>query len=124
MGRGQRAGDHDVERGRQPVVAIGLDRPTTGTVVVGHSGHSRAEPDVAPQVEAIGDVADVAQDLRLSRIALGPAPALLQLFREGIGVMHTLDAVPGGEVAVSNTKGPSGDKRSDSVKNQRAISGC
>jgi len=28
------------------------------------------------------------------------------------------------EVSASATKGPSGDKRSDSVKNQRAISGC
>ena len=43
---------------------------------------------------------DVAQDLRLGGVALGPAPLLLELVGEGVGVVQALDVAAGARVAV------------------------
>src|SRR5262249_32792032 len=53
-----------------------------------------------PQVEAVGDVVGVFQDLGLRRIALAPAPFLLQLVRERIGILHALDVAARAGIAV------------------------
>ena len=76
--RRQAADGHDAEAGRGAVAAIRLDRPAVRRLVEGGGGHARVELDVTAQVEAVGDVLDVAQDLRLGGVALGPAPVLLE----------------------------------------------
>src|SRR5690606_27782430 len=57
-------------------------------------------PDVAVQVEAVGDGLDVAQDLGLAGVAVRPLPLLLQLGGEGIGVVDALHVAAGPGVAV------------------------
>ena len=61
---------------------------------------ARAEPDVAAQVEAVGDVLEVAQDLGLGGVALRPRPLLLELVRPRVGVGHALDVAARAGVAV------------------------
>src|SRR5690242_17305846 len=58
------------------------------------------EPIVAPQIEAVGDVSQVSQDLRLGGEAFGPLPALLQSFVERVGIVHTFDVAARARVAV------------------------
>ena len=58
------------------------------------------ELDVAAQVEAVGDVVDVAQDLRLGGVALGPVPLLLELVGERVRVVQALDVAARARVAV------------------------
>ena len=57
------------------------------------------EPDVATEVEAIGDVLEVPQDLRLGGVALRPGP-LLPARGPGVGVRHALDIAARAGVAV------------------------
>ncbi len=58
------------------------------------------ELDVATQVEAVGDVVGVLQDLGLGRVALGPVPLLLELVGELVRVLHALDVAARAGVAV------------------------
>ena len=58
------------------------------------------ELDVAPQVEPVGDVVGVAEDLRLGGVLLGPLPLLLEVLVEAVGVLHALDVAAGARVAV------------------------
>ena len=60
----------------------------------------RVQLDVAAQVEAVGDVVRVAQDLGLAGVALGPLPFLLQLVGERIGILHALDVAARARIAV------------------------
>ena len=62
--------------------------------------HPRIELNVAAQLEAVGDVVGVTQDLRLRRIALGPNPLLLQLLRELVRILHALNVAACARVAV------------------------
>jgi hypothetical protein len=62
--------------------------------------HTGVELDFAAQVEAVGDVVGVAQDLGLRRIPLGPNPLLLQLIRELVGVLHAFHVAARAGVAV------------------------
>src|SRR5262249_39664107 len=57
------------------------------------------------------DVVDVLEDLRLGRIALRPAPLLLELLRERVRVVHALDvaARPRVTVPVPRTADPVAD---------------
>ena len=97
---------------RQPV-AMMRKRAVTASPRVGRRPSSAARPrrsarastrvsklDVAPQVEAVGDVLDVAQDLGLGRVALGPLPLLLELLGELVRVLHALDVAARARVAV------------------------
>ena len=52
------------------------------------------------QIEPVGDVVGVFQDLRLRRIALAPVPFLLQFVRERIGILHALDVAARAGIAV------------------------
>src|SRR3981189_3218706 len=60
---------------------------------------SRSLP-FAPQIETVGDMVGVFQDLGLRRVALAPVPLLLQLFRERIGILHALDVAARAGIAV------------------------
>ena len=44
-----------------------------------------------PQVEAVGNMVGIFQDLRLRRVAFAPVPFLLQFIGERIGILHALD---------------------------------
>ena len=52
------------------------------------------------QIEAVGDVIDVAQDLRLRAVALGPLPFLLQLVGERVRVLQAFDVAAAARIAV------------------------
>src|SRR4029077_20556901 len=75
-------------------------RPAVGRLIEGRRGHALAEPDVAMEVEALGDVLEVAQDLGLAGIALRPRPLLLELARPRIRVRHALDVAARAGIAV------------------------
>ena len=82
------------------VAAVRLDLPAVRRLVEACRGHPRVELNVAAEIEAVGDVLDVPQDLGLGGIALRPAPFLLQLVGEGVGVVHALDVAAGAGIAV------------------------
>ena len=60
----------------------------------------RVQLDIAAQVEAVGHVVRVAQDLGLARVALGPLPLLLQRVGERVGILHALDVAARARIAV------------------------
>ena len=100
VGGAQAAGGHDHEASRQVVALIGLHPPGAGRVVEGGRGHLGLELDVLAQVEAIGDVVGVREDLGLRGVPLGPLPLLLQVLVEPVGVLHALDVAAGTRIAV------------------------
>ena len=91
---------HDAEGRGDGLALVGLERPEVGLAVEDGRPDARVELDVAPQIEAVGDVVDVAQDLGLRAVALGPMPFLLQLVGERIGVLHALDVAAAARIAV------------------------
>jgi hypothetical protein len=86
--------------GGDPVAAVGLGGPGVGVLVEAHDRDARVERDVPAQVEAVGHVVEVAQDLRLGGVALGPGPLLHELVGEGVAVVDALDVAAGAGVAV------------------------
>ena len=56
--------------------------------------------DVAAQVEAVGHVVGVAQELGLGGVALAPLPLLLQRLVELVGVLHALHVAARTGIAV------------------------
>src|SRR4029077_750473 len=91
---------HDQEGGGEAPAVVRTDRPALARLVPGRLDHPRTEPDVAAQVEAIGDVLEVREDLGLGRVALGPRPLLLELVRPRVGVGHAFDVAARPGVAV------------------------
>ena len=91
---------HDEVARADLLAAVGLDRPFAGLAVEQRRRDAGVELDVAAQVEAIGDVVDVVQDLRLGGVALGPLPFLLQLVGEGVGILQALDVAARAGIAV------------------------
>ena len=69
-------------------------------LVEGRRRDARVERDVAAQVEPVGNVVGISQDLGLRGVALRPFPLLLQLLGELIGVLHALHVAAGAGVAV------------------------
>ena len=76
--RRQAAGGHDAPLRGRVSPRLGADRPAARRVVPDRLHDPRVELDVGPEVEAVGDVLQVAQDLRLGRVALAPRPLLLR----------------------------------------------
>jgi hypothetical protein len=58
------------------------------------------ELDVAAQVETVGDVVGVAQDLGLGGVTLRPLPFLLQFGRELVGILDAFDVAARAGIAV------------------------
>ena len=100
LGARQAPGGHDAEAGRHVVAAVRLDVPPVRRLVEVRRGHARVELNVAAEIEAVGDVLDVPQDLGLGGIPLRPAPFLLELVAEGVRVVHALDVAAGAGIAV------------------------
>ncbi len=63
---------------RNALAAVQRDKPAVLRLIERRRDDARVELDVAPQVEAVGDVVGVSQNLRLAGVALGPFPFLLQ----------------------------------------------
>ena len=63
-------------------------------------GDAGAECDVRSQVESVGDVVQVAKDLRLGGVLLAPVPVLLKLLVKGVRVVHAFDIASRAGVAV------------------------
>src|SRR4030095_7801276 len=100
VGRGETAQCGDDETRDDAVASIRFDGPGMRSLVEGGLGDARLELDVAAQVEAVGDMVGVAQDLGLGGVALGPFPFLLQLGGELVGVLHALDIAARAGVAI------------------------
>ena len=62
--------------------------------------HAGLELDVAAEVEAVGDVVEVAQDLRLLGVLAAPLPLLHQVLVERVAVDVRLGVAAGARVAV------------------------
>ena len=77
-----RPGDH--VPGGDGVAELGADPPEAGVVVPHHRVHPGVEQDVLAQVEPVGNVVQVAQDLGLAGEALAPLPVLLQFLGERV----------------------------------------
>jgi hypothetical protein len=72
-----------------PAVA-GPDDPEAGRLVEDDAFDARVELEVAAKTETVGDVVEIALDLRLCGVALAPLPVLLKFFRELIGILQAL----------------------------------
>ena len=96
----QRA-DRRNEEARRRARAVGeLDRPFRGGVVERGAFHACVELEVAPQVELVGDVLEVAQCLRLRREAFAPLPLLEEFVGERVPVRVALGVEPRAGIAV------------------------
>src|SRR5262249_9784267 len=60
--------------------------PEIGSLIVVRGRDFGVEANVALEIEAVGDMIQVSQDLRRARIALRPLPFLRQLVRERVAV--------------------------------------
>jgi hypothetical protein len=100
VGARQATGSHDQPaRGRLLPVA-GPEAPEAGSLVEDRSLDAGGELDVAPEIEAVGDVVQIAEDLGLAGVALGPLPRLLELGREAVGIFETFDVAARARIAV------------------------
>ena len=99
-GDGQHAdgGEEPARRGDEAVVAGDLPRARVVVPPGGH--HAGVEPDVAPQVEAVGHVLEVPERLGLRAEVLGPRPLVEQLGRERVAVRVALGVEPRARVPV------------------------
>ncbi|SKT64551.1 Uncharacterised protein [Mycobacteroides abscessus subsp. abscessus] len=104
VGGGQCAGGHHTESGAHRVVPIGAHRPAQLIFVEDGRGDPGAAADITAQVEAVGDMVDVAQNFFLAGVLFGPVPLLLQLVGERIGVVDALHIATGAWVAVEEPR--------------------
>ena len=86
VGGRQRADRGDDEARPDGIAFVGAHRPEPGVVVEGGFDDALAELDVRLEVEALSTVFEVAQDLVLLRITLGPFPFLQQVLVERVAV--------------------------------------
>ena len=109
VGRRQAADRGDQELRRQRLARLGAHAPEIRRLIVVRGRHAGVEADVALQVEAVGDMVEVAQDLRRPGIALGPLPLPRQLFGErvAVGVAFRIAARAGVAVPVPGAADPS-----------------
>ena len=100
VARGYAADAGDEVPGGYPVAVVGLDLPQVGFLPEGGGRDAGVELDVATQVEAVGDVVEVGEDLRLLGVFAAPAPVLEQLLREREAVDVALGVAAGAGIAV------------------------
>ena len=104
VGRRQQPDAVDDELGRQvsPVSVTTVHRPVASSNV-GRFDRG-VERDAAPKVEAVGDVVQVGQDLRLPRVALVPVPLVVKLAVERVAVRRDLGVASGRPGRCSSTR--------------------
>ena len=101
----------------------GRHRPRPDRLVVHGRGDPGAEPHVAPEVEAVDHVVEVALDLRLLGEVLLPLPLLEQLLREEVGVGVALRVEPGPGVAVPVPGAPDAVARLEQLGGEAGVEG-
>ena len=106
LDRRQIAGCHHTPAAGQGVLLRGGDHPLVVLVVEAGGLHLGVELDIAPEIEAVGNVIEVAQDLRLRRVSLAPDPLVQQLVRERVAVVDALDIAACAGVAVPEPGAP------------------
>ena len=74
--------------------------PQIGGLIILRRHHARAEGNVALQVKLIRGIIQIAQNLRLARVAFGPFPALHQLIRKMIAIAMAFGITPRPGIAV------------------------
>ena len=89
LGHGEAAGCHDVEPAAQLLALRSMQPPPLLAVVPHRLFDAAAERHVAAQVEPIGHVLRVPEDLRLRGVLLAPHPRLVELGVERIRVVDT-----------------------------------
>ena len=95
------AGRHDAVAARAPPRRCrSCSVHSAGRAVEQRRRDAGVELHVAAQVEAVGDVVDVLQDLGLGAVALRPLPLLLQLVGEAVGIFQALDVAARAGIAV------------------------
>jgi len=83
--RGRKTADSaNEELRRDPLAAVGRDLPAVAGLAEESFSDAGTELDIAPEIEAIRNVLDVTQNLRLHRVLDGPLPFLFELFGERI----------------------------------------
>ena len=97
---GETAGGHDAVARGHDVALVGAHRPAARRLVEVRRDNLRLEFNVALEVEAVGHVVGVFQDLGLRGVALRPLPLLLELGRERVRVVHALDVAARAGIAV------------------------
>src|SRR4051794_13625558 len=97
---GQAADRGDEELRRDAVALVGFDFPPAGRLVEVSGGHPGLELSVAAEVESIGDVVEVTEDLRLLWVLAAPLPLLHELLVEREAVHVGLGVATGAGVAV------------------------
>jgi hypothetical protein len=73
------------------VAAVGAHVPARRALVPALGDDAGGEADVATEVVLVGDVAEIAENLGLRRVALGPLPLGVQLGVEAERVVDALD---------------------------------
>ena len=97
---------HNAVLRRNHIPPVSRHRPAPGRLIE-NGGHDPCfKLDFLPKLKTVCDVIGVLLNFRLRRVALGPFPVLLQLFREGIGVFDTLNIDTRAGVAVPVPRTP------------------
>ena len=89
--RRQGTGGHQTEPRGDHLAATGGHGPVQRPLIEDRGGHRRVEGDVPAQVQLVGDPVEVAQDLGLRGVLLGPVPFLLQFIGERVAIVDALD---------------------------------
>ena len=100
LGLRQAAGRHDVVAAGDGRAVVRREQPTLLRLIPGGAEHAGAEANVPAQIVTIGDEAEIAQDLRLGGIFLGPLPGGLEFGIERVAVVDGLDVAARARIAV------------------------
>jgi hypothetical protein len=98
--RGQTSRRHDAELRGDSFATLRRNSPAARRFIEECGGHARIELDVAAQIEPVDGMIDISEDFRLARVALAPAPFLLQLLGKRIGIIHALDVAARAGIAI------------------------
>src|SRR5205807_2492945 len=97
---GEAAGGHDVMAAGDRRAVVGAELPALGCLIPFRFGHLGPEADVAAQIVAVRDEAEIAQDLGLGGVFLRPGPGLVELRIERVAVVDGLDIAARTRIAV------------------------
>ena len=100
LSAGKTAGGHDAVGGEDPVAGVGSDLPLAGLFNIVCGQHPGLKLDVRPELETVCHMVGVAQQFRLTGVALAPRPLLLQIVRERVGILQGLGVAARSRVAV------------------------
>src|SRR5262245_39561887 len=100
VGGGKAADGGDEILRQQASAVFGGEAPAVRAFVVIGADDARVEEDVAPEIEAVGNVVEVSPDLRVRGIALAPAPLPLQVRAKRVAVGVALRVAARAGVAI------------------------